>query len=63
MNGKYGEYINVRFISKQEKTGFKKGQIYKATFLKSDPKKIWYIIKDSDGEEYAYPREWFEVVE
>ena len=63
MNGKYGEYITVRFISNQERTGFKKGQLCKATFLKSDPGKKWYIIADHAGEEYAYPREWFEIVE
>ena len=63
MSGKYGDYITVRFISTQEKTGFEKGQICKATFLKTDPREKWYIIEDRDGEEYAYPREWFEVVE
>ena len=63
MNGKYGEYIQVRYISNLTKTGFKKGYIYDATFLKNDPLNKWYVIKDYTGEEYAYPRSWFEVVE
>lgn len=62
MNGKYDDYIKVKFISDKSNTGFIKNQVYDATFLKNDPQEKWYVIKDSFGEEYAYPREWFEVI-
>ena len=62
MNGKYGDYIKVKYVSDKQYTGFEKGQVVEATFLKSDPRGIWYVIPDPDGEEYAYPRSWFEEV-
>lgn len=61
-SGKYGEYIKVKFVSSKMNTGFILNHIYDATFLKNDPQNKWYVIKDSVGEEYAYPRTWFEIV-
>lgn len=62
MGGKYGDLIRIRFVSDIPNTGFVKGKVYDATFLKKDPHEKWYVIKDSSGEEYAYPRSWFEQV-
>ena len=48
----------------EEKYGFVKGKIYQAYEIKSAfPNKHEMIsVVDDFGEEYAYPREWFEIV-
>ena len=42
---------------------FDTGEIVEAFELKKDPKKKWFVIPDEDGEEYAYPRRWFKILE
>ena len=55
--------IKVKFI-KDNAYGFIKGNIYNAFQAKSKFGKTKMIcIINSDGEEYAYPASWFEVIE
>ena len=56
--------IKVKFVG-EEKYGFVKGKIYQAYEIKSAfPNKHEMIsVVDDFGEEYAYPREWFEIVQ
>lgn len=63
MKNKSREHIKVKYVG-ESCFEFDKGQILYATFLKKDPKGLWYVIKSlRDGEEYAFPRSLFEVVE
>ena len=55
--------IKVKFIA-EEKYGFKTGKIYKAYEIQSnfpDKDKMIAVVDDS-GDEYAYPKEWFEII-
>lgn len=61
MNGT--DKFRVKFV-REDCYGFKNGEIYEAIKAKS---KLGgaelFCIKDKSGEEYAYPAEWFEIVE
>lgn len=58
-----GKKIKVKYIGKQCYE-FDNGQICEAGFLRNDPKGQWYVIKGRGGDdEYAFPRELFEIVE
>ncbi len=52
--------MKVKCIRPSEDTGLRFGQIVEAEPLKKDPDKKWYIIKEADGREYAYPQKWFD---
>ena len=59
-NGK----IKVKYIEKGKK-GFINGKIYDAYEMKSNIKNgsdILCVIDDF-GEEYAFPKKWFEIIE
>ena len=57
--------IKAKYIGKDGKYGFVRGEIYDAYEIKGDvPNKEDIIaVVDRHGEEYAYPKEWFEIVE
>lgn len=38
------------------------GKTYKARVSKKRPES-WYVVTDESGEEYAYPKSFFEIVE
>ena len=59
-NGK----IKVKYIGKEGKYGFKNGNVYDAYEMKSNIKNASDMIGvvDDFGEEYAFPKEWFEIL-
>ena len=59
MSGK----VRVKFIA-DDKHGFVKGNIYDGYLIKSQvPHKDEIIsVMDKHGDEYAYPKSWFEIV-
>ena len=57
--------IRVKYISEKSRYGFVYGEIYDGYKIKGavpQKEKIISVI-DKFGEEYAYPKEWFEIVE
>lgn len=55
--------IRARFVI-DDCYGFKKNRVYDAIFPKSKLCKAEVIcVIDNFGEEYAYPAEWFEIIE
>ena len=55
--------IKVQFIM-ESMYGLKKGSFYNAIHANSKlGKSEMLCIKDRSGEEYAYPKEWFKLVE
>lgn len=42
---------------------FDTGEIAEAFEVRDDPDNKWFGIADEDGEEYAYPRRWFKILE
>lgn len=57
MNG-----IKVKLVV-DDRYGFKKGEVYDAIIPKSRLKNFDLIcVINKQNEEYAYPRDWFEVV-
>ncbi len=42
---------------------FETGEIAEALEVRNDPDNKWFRITDEDGEEYAYPRRWFKILE
>ena len=64
MNG-INHIIKVKYILDKNMYGFKSGQIYDA--IQVEPlqgvEMVCIANMDGDGEEYAYPAKWFEVVE
>ena len=61
MNG--SDCIKVRFIAEDKTKEFKKGELLEARIPKSATAGKWYAITNRFGEHYAYPAEWFEIVE
>ena len=59
-NGK----IKVKYIGEGEK-GFVKGKVYDAYQMRSKIKNAsdMICVVDDFGEEYAFPKKWFEIVE
>lgn len=58
--------IKVRFISDTPCIYLKKGEIYEAFRPLDDCFGKWwaiYIEEDDDPGDYAFPSEWFEIVE
>lgn len=55
--------MKVKYI-KENHHNLVKNKIYDAFFIKSDfPRKETIIsVVDSLGEEYAYPKDWFEII-
>lgn len=63
---KRAKRIKVRFVSDTFCIYLKKGEVYEAFRPLDDPKGKWfgiYIEEDDDPGDYAFPSEWFEVVE
>lgn len=57
--------IKVKYIGENGKYGFVFGELYDAYEIKGavpNKEKILGVV-DKYGEEYAYPKNWFEVVE
>lgn len=42
---------------------FDTGEIAEAFEVRDDPDNKWFRIADEDGEEYAFPRRWFKILE
>lgn len=60
------EKIKVRFISDEFCIHLEKGEVYEAYRPKDDLQGRWfaiYIEEDDDPGDYAFPAEWFEIVE
>jgi hypothetical protein len=57
--------IKVKYIGENGKYGFAFGEFYNAYEIKGNVpnKKDIIAVVDKHGEEYAYPKEWFEIVE
>lgn len=55
---KVNDYVQVKFIGKDDPLALRTGKIYTARVLK----KGWFGVVDETHEEYAYPPEVFEVV-
>lgn len=65
MNGdfKSGDWVKVRYTGKRCYE-FDENQICEAGFLRKDPLKKWLVIKGRENdEEFAFPRDLFELVE
>ena len=61
MNG--SKMIKVRFVQ-EDKYGFKKGETYNAIRPKSKLGNTEVVcVVDRFGEEYAYPANWFSIIE
>ena len=52
------EIILVKYNGKDDPLSLREGKIYAARVLA----KGWYGIVDEAGEEYAYPPEYFEII-
>lgn len=52
--------FKVRYIG-SDAAEIRKGEIYFAKHLKDCS--VMYEVKDRSGEWYAYPKEWFEVID
>ena len=60
---KTNDIIKVRFIGKDDPLALRNRKIYDTRVLKPTPKsKRWYGIVDETHEEYAYPRQLFEII-
>lgn len=55
--------MKVKFIAHDKTREFKFGEILEAGEVKSATTSKWYAITNKFGEHYAYPAEWFEIVE
>lgn len=62
MNGDTEKRIKVKYIGRNCYE-FDHGDIVEAGFLKSGPIDKFYAIRSRDGEDYAFPRQLFEIVE
>lgn len=51
--------IKVKYIGK-DRADIRNGDIYDASEVRDDPR--YYGIVDRSGEEYAYPKSFFEIV-
>ena len=55
--------IKAKYISDVRNSDFQKGEIYENLFRPiDDPKQIWIAYKSKDGEEYAVPASYFEII-
>ena len=60
------EKMKVKYILSKEYYGFKHNQVYDAVSCKEKLGKkemISIVNMDGDGEEYAYPASWFEIID
>jgi hypothetical protein len=55
--------VKVKYLGNGTAGQFKKGQILEAEYLKNPKTKKALCIKDEDGEGYAYPAKWFEIID
>lgn len=57
--------IKVKYSGENGKYGFVFGEFYNAYEIKGNVpnKENVLAVVDKYGEEYAYPKEWFEIVE
>ena len=63
---KRAKRVKVRFTADVKCIYLKKGEIYEAFRPLDDIKGNWwgiYIAEDDDPGDYAFPSEWFELVE
>ena len=56
---KINSMIKVRYIGEDDPLSLRNGKVYDARVLK----KGWFGIVDETKEEYAYPPEFFEIVD
>lgn len=55
--------MKIRFIATDKTKEFKYGEVLDARIPKGATTGKWFAITNKYGENYAYPAEWFELVE